>query len=146
MEQERKIKTKIKPNTKTKKLIDLRKVTDPDNDIYICEYCDCRLIPYFDIKGERLTRGKLFQCGKCGLIKDTEMDNLQKPEALTSKGDTQDIFIQHWRQSANTKHKPAIIDPEPGNDDMLKAQGFHVVRTRVTVGGKILRDDYNHTS
>lgn len=123
------------------KIIDLRKATEPDNDIYICEYCDCRLIPYLDINGERLTTGKLFQCGKCGQIKDTSYNDLKRPEQLTARGDNANIFINHIRQPQKpTKPK---FDIDPGDDIMLKGQGFHIVRTRITVNGKIVRDDYD---
>lgn len=123
-----------------RKVIDLRKATEPGSDIYICEHCDCRLIPYFDIKGERLTRGKLFQCGRCGEIKDTEMDNLQRPELLTSRGDTNNaIFLTNIRQPQPTKPKPFDVENE---DDMLRFHGFHIVKTRITSGdGRILRHD-----
>ena len=135
-------------NTKTdkqqqskRKVIDLRKATDPDNDIYICEYCDCRLIPYFDVKGEHITRGKLFQCGKCGQIKDTAAKhNIKREEELTTKGDNaNNLFITHFRQSP--KPKPEKFDIDKGDDLMYKGMGMHIVRTRITVGGKIVRDD-----
>jgi transcription elongation factor Elf1 len=127
--------------TAKRKVVDLRKATDPDDNIFICEHCDIRLIPYNDIKGERLTRGKLWQCGRCGQIKDTEMDNLQHPETLTSRGDTnQNVFLKQLRQPQGPKHKP--YDPEPNDEANLKAQGFHIIKTRITSGdGKILRYD-----
>jgi DNA-directed RNA polymerase subunit M/transcription elongation factor TFIIS len=136
-------KRKLESKKKKVKVIDLRKATDPETDVYICEHCDIRLIPYIDTKGERLTRGKLFQCGRCGQIKDTAMDNIQHPEALTSRGDTnQNIFFTHFRQPQPQKSKP--YDPEPMNDEIFKGQGFHIVRTRVVAGdGKVLRDDSN---
>lgn len=129
------------PYDKSKhKIIDLRKLTDPDDNTYICEFCDVRLIPYFDIKGERLTRGKLFQCGKCGLIKDTAMDNLQRPEQLTSKGDNQAIFFKQIRQPQAVKPKP--FDVEEDENLFLIGQNFHVIKTRITSGdGRILRND-----
>lgn len=125
------------------RITDLRKFTDASSsEAYICEHCDIRLIPYHDIKGERLTRGKLWQCGKCGQIKDTAMDNLQHPEALTSRGDNQDFIFKQFRQPQPTKQKP--YDPEPMNDEIMKGQGFHIIRTRVVSGdGKVLRDDSN---
>ena len=126
-----------------RKVIDLRKLTDPDDNTFICEYCDCRLIPYFDTKGERLTTGKLFQCGKCGQIKDTSYNNLKRPEELTSKGDNLNLSITHLRQPV--KPKPKQFDIDPGDDLMYRAQGFHIVRTRITVNGKIVRDDYDNS-
>lgn len=123
-----------------RRVIDLRKATSPDDDTYICEYCDIRLIPYFDINHERITTGKLFQCGRCGIIKDTSYNDLKRPELLQAKGDNMNLFITHVRQTANMG-KPKPFDPEPGNDELLKGQGFHVVKTRITVGGKILRND-----
>jgi|SRR5689334_726552 hypothetical protein len=126
-------------NKERHKIIDLRKAIDPDNDIYICEHCDVRLIPYFDIKGERLTRGKLFQCGRCGQIKDTTSHDLQKPESLTSRGDNMNVYFNVVRHDNPVKPKPFDIDP--GDDLMYKGQGFHIVRTRITVNGKIVRDD-----
>ena len=123
-----------------RKVIDLRKATEPDDDKYVCEYDDIRLIPYFDLKGDRVTRGKLFICPKCGIIKDTELDNLKHPEQLKSKGDFVEYYIHHARQQI--KKKLHETDPEPGNDEMLKAAGFHVVKTRITSGdGRILRSD-----
>lgn len=128
-----------------RKVIDLRKALDPDNDIYICEDCDCRLIPYFDKKGEYLTApgGKLFQCGKCGQIKDTSGGkfDIKRPEQLTTRGDNQNnLFITHWRQPA--KPKPKQFDIDPGDDAMYKGMGFHIVKTRITSGdGRILRYD-----
>lgn len=123
-----------------RKVVDLRKATEPDNDIFICEHCDCRLIPYYDIKGERLTRGKLFQCGRCGEIKDTEMDNLQRPEALTSRGDiNQSVFFTNFRQLTQSNAKKFDVENE---ELLLKGQGFHVVKTKITSGdGRILRND-----
>ena len=136
-------KRKLEAKKKKVKVIDLRKVTDPDTDIYICENCDVRLIPYIDKEGKRLTRGKLFQCGRCGQIKDTAMDNLQHPEALTTRGDiNQNVFFTHFRQQQSIKPKP--YDPEPMSDEIMKGQGFHIIRTRVVAGdGKVLRDDSN---
>ena len=131
------------------KVIDLRKLTDPDDNTFICEHCDCRLIPYFDIKGEYLTAsgGKLFQCGKCGQIKDTSNQgiyNMKRPEQLTTRGDTaNNLFITHWRQPTRPTPKPFDIDP--GDDLAYKAMGFHIVRTRITLNGKILRDDYDYS-
>lgn len=129
------------PYDKTKhKLIDLRKLTDPDDNTYICEYDDVRLIPYFDTKGERITRGKLFQCPRCGQIKDTEMDNLKKPELLIAKGETQPVNMVHLRQSQPQPHQPFDIDS--GDDQMYKGMGFHIVKTRIMSGdGRILRND-----
>lgn len=129
------------------KVIDLRKALDPDNDIYICEDCDCRLIPYFDKKGEYLTTpgGKLFQCGKCGQIKDTSgvgKFDIKHPEQLITRGDNQSFFITHWRQPQPTT-KPKQFDIDPGDDLQLKASGFHIIRTRITAGGKVLRDTYD---
>lgn len=133
------------------KVIDFRKALDPDNDIYICEHCDCRLIPYFDIKGERLTApgGKLFQCGKCGQIKDTSgvgKYDIKRPEQLTSRGDNADnLFITHWRQPPTAK--PKQFDIDPGDDQMYKGMGFHIVRTHIVSGdGRTLRNDYNENS
>lgn len=135
---------------KQHKIIDLRSLTtNPDNDIYICEHCDCRLIPYFDVKGKYLTapNGKLFQCGKCGQMKDTSnqgIHNIKRPEQLTSRGDNNNnIFITHWRQPQPKRPEPFDIDK--GDDLMLKGMGFHIVRTRITVNGKILRDDYDNS-
>ena len=131
------------------KVIDLRKITDPDDTTFICEYCDCRLIPYFDIKGEYITApgGKLFQCGKCGQIKDTSGENIhsmKRPEQLTTRGDTaNNLFITHWRQPQRQQAKPFDIDP--GDDQMYKGMGFHIVRTRISVAGKIVRDDYDYS-
>jgi len=132
---------KTTSNSKHRKVIDLRKITDPDDNTYICEYCDVRLIPYFDVKGERITRGKLFQCGKCGQIKDTSYNNLKRPEQLTARGDNLNLFITHLRQPQ--PQKPKKFDIDPGDDLMYKGMGFHIVRTRITVNGKILRDDYD---
>ena len=122
-----------------RKVIDLRKATDPDDNTYICEYCDLRLIPYFDVSGERITTGKLFQCGKCGLIKDTSYSDLKRPELLTSKGDNINLAITHVR--AETKGKPKQFDIDPGDDLMYKGMGFHIVKTKITVDGRILRND-----
>lgn len=142
--------SKNKLNDKDKhKVIDLRKALDPDDNIYICEHCDCRLIPYFDKKGEYLTApgGKLFQCGRCGQIKDTSgvgKYDMKRPEQLTSRGDNaSNLFITHFRQPA--KPKPKQFDIDPGDDLAYKAMGFHIVRTRISVGGKILRDDYDRS-
>lgn len=130
---------------KKRKLIDLRKATDQsDNGIYICEYCDIRLIPYHDIEGKRLTRGKLWQCGKCGQIKDTAMDNLQHPEGLTARGDNQQIFLINARQPA--RPKPKQFDIDPGDDLTYKDMGMHITHTRITVGGKVVRDDREYDS
>jgi len=132
-----------------RKVIDFRTALNPDDDIYICENCDCRLIPYFDIQNKYITApgGKLFQCGKCGQIKDTSglgIYNMKHPEQLTTRGDnSQNLFITHWRQP--TKQTPKSFDIDPGDDQQLKAQGFHIVRTRITVNGKILRDDYDNS-
>lgn len=132
-----------------RKVIDFRALTDPDDNTYICEHCDVRLIPYFDVKGQYLTApgGKLFQCGKCGQIKDTSGQgkyDMKHPETLTSRGDTnQNLFITHWRQPQ--RQQPKQFDIDPGDDLQLKAQGFHIVRTRITVNGKILRDDYDYS-
>lgn len=137
-------------NSKSKKkkikVIDLRKLTDPDNDVYICEQDNVRLIPYHDTEGKYLTRGKLFQCGRCGQIKDTERADLQRPETLIARGDTnQNFFFKNWRQESTTK--PKQFDIEPGDDLQLQAQGFHITRTRITSGdGKILRDDNQYTA
>lgn len=128
-------------DTSKRKVIDLRKATEADDGIYICEDCDIQLIPYYDIKGERLTRGKLFQCGRCGIIKDTAGDDLKHPERLTARGDNLDIFFNQPR-STKQKGKPEPFDLDKGDDLMLKGQGFHIVRTRITVGGKVLRDDH----
>ena len=130
------------------KVIDLRKALEADDDTFICEHCDCRLIPYFDVKGEYITApgGKLFQCGKCGQIKDTSgvgKYNMKHPEILTSRGDNAQMFITHWRQPQRQQPKPFDIDP--GDDATLKGQGFHIVRTRITINGKILRDDYDYS-
>ena len=131
------------------KVIDFRSLTDPDDNTYICEHCDVRLIPYFDVKGQYLTApgGKLFQCGKCGQIKDTSGQgklDMKHPEILTTRGDNaNNLFITHWRQPQPTKPKPFDIDP--GDDLMLKGMGFHIVRTRITLNGKILRDDYDYS-
>lgn len=126
-------------NTSKRKIIDLRKATEPDDGNYICEYCDTRLMPYFDVKGERLTSGKLFQCGKCGLIKDTSFNDLKRPEILTARGDNLNLFINHARP--NNKGKPKPFDIDEGDDIQLKAAGFHIVKTRITVGGRVLRND-----
>ena len=141
---------KAKANDKTRhKVIDLRKLTDLDDNTFICEYCDCQLIPYFDVKGQYLTApgGKLFQCGKCGQIKDTSGQgilDMKRPEQLTTRGDNfNNLFITHWRKPS--KPAPKQFDIEPGDDAQLKAQGFHIVRTRITVNGKILRDDYDNS-
>lgn len=126
------------------KVIDFRKATDLDNDIYTCENCDIRLIPYHDIEGKRLTRGKLFQCGKCGQIKDTSMDNLQHPSALVSRGDEQSAFFTMFRQPSPVKQKQQQYDPEPSEDKFMTGNGFHIVRTRIISGdGRVLRDDSN---
>ena len=131
------------------KVIDFRKALEADDDIFICEHCDCRLIPYFDVKGAYITApgGKLFQCGKCGQIKDTSgqgIKDMKHPEQLTTRGDnTNNLFITHWRQPTKPGIKPFDIDP--GDDQMYKGMGFHIVRTRITVNGKILRDDYDNS-
>lgn len=131
---------KDKAKDNKRKLIDLRKATDYYNEVYICEHCDIRLIPYHDIEGTRLTRGKLWQCGRCGQIKDTEMDSLQHPEQLVSRGDNQTIFFKHIRQSDKPKPKP--YDPEPNDLAYTKEAGFHIEKTRITSGdGRILRYD-----
>lgn len=127
-------------NPPSRKVIDLRKATEADDDTYICEDCDIPLIPYYDIKGERLTRGKLYQCGRCGIIKDTTADNLKRPEQLTARGDNLNVFFNQPRSTTN-KGKPEPFDIDKGDDLMLKAQGFHIVKTRITVGGKIVRND-----
>lgn len=129
------------------KVIDFRSVTEQSDDNYICEHCDVRLIPYFDIKGDRLVApgGKLYQCGKCGQIKDTSgqgIHDMKHPEILTTRGDqANNLFITHWRQPQPTKPEPFDIDK--GDDQMYKGMGFHIVRTRITINGKILRDDYD---
>lgn len=134
-------KRKLEQKKKKVKVIDLRKATEPEDGIYICEHDDTRLIPYHDIEGKRLTRGKLFQCGKCGQIKDTSMNDLQRPESLVTRGDEQSTFFTMFRQPpTNTKPKP--YDPEPMMDQIMKGDGFHIVRTKVVSGdGKVLRDD-----
>jgi hypothetical protein len=124
-----------------RKVIDLRKATEADDGIYICEDCDIQLIPYYDIKGERLTRGKLYQCGRCGIIKDTSGDNLKRPEQLTARGDNLNIFFNQPRSTSTNKGKQEPYDLDKGDDLMLKGQGFHIVKTRITVGGKIVRND-----
>lgn len=123
------------------KVIDLRKATEPNNDIYICENDDTRLIPYHDIEGKRLTRGKLFQCGRCGQIKDTSMNDLQHPETLVTRGDEQSTFFTMFRQPPTTTKQPPY-DPEPEWDKIATGNGFHIVRTKVMSGdGRVLRDD-----
>lgn len=124
------------------KVIDLRNATQP-SEIYECEYCNTRLIPYHDVEGKRLTRGKLWQCGRCGQIKDTAMDNLQHPATLTSRGDNNDnIFFKQIRQQSITKKDR--IDFDKGDDLMYKGQGFTIMRTRIVSGdGRVLRDDNN---
>jgi len=128
-------------DTSKRKVIDLRKATEPDDGIYICEDCDIQLIPYYDIKGERLTRGSLYQCGRCGIIKDTAGDNLKRPERLTARGDNLNIFFNQPRSAPANKGKPEPYDLDKGDDLMLKGQGFHIVKTRITVGGKIVRNE-----
>jgi hypothetical protein len=125
-----------------RKLIDLRKATEPDDatTTFICEYCDVKLIPYFDIKHEFITSGKLYQCGRCGQIKDTTARyDMKRQEELTTKGDNNNVFVTHLRQSPNPR-KPKF-DIDKGDDLMYKGMGMHIVRTRITVGGKIVRDD-----
>jgi len=126
----------------TRKVVDLRKATEPDDltTPFICEYCDIKLIPYFDIKKEFITTGKLYQCGKCGQIKDTAAKyNMKRQEELTTKGDNSNVFITHFRQPPKPKKEKFDIDK--GDDLMYKGMGMHIVRTRITLGGKVLRDD-----
>ena len=130
-------------NKKNDKITDLTKATDPQSDIYICEYDDVQLIPYYDIKGERLTTGKLFQCPTCGIIKDTSFSDLKRPEQIISKAQENRFFMENIHvpesQLSRPRHEPYNI--HPADDDMLKGMGGHIVHTRIEVKGRIVRND-----
>src|SRR5215831_18333169 len=132
-----------KSNNNSSKFTDLTGLTDIDSEVYICDNEEpgdnIRLVPYHDIKGERLTRGKLWQCPKCGIIKDTEMDNLQRPEIIINKARENRFLFENlgMPQLYQAPYEPYNI--EPADDQAIEAMGGQIKHTHIEIGGKVIR-------
>ena len=129
------------------RITDLSKLGDQfaDNEVYICDNepvgDDVRLVPYYDVKGERLTRGKLWQCPRCGIIKDTEMDNLQRPEIIVPKAQDNRFFIENIDIPQLYRSPHTRFDIDPADDDAIRAAGGYITHTRIEINGRTIRND-----
>jgi len=126
-------------------ITDLTDLGLDSNEIYICDNEEpgenIRLVPYYDVSGKRLTRGKLWQCPRCGLVKDTEMDNLQRPEIVVNKAKANRFVFESLGtpQLYRSPHQPVDVDPQ--DDEAIKSMGGHILHTKIQIHGKTVRND-----
>ena len=119
------------------KILDLYQFTKQKED-YICEYCEIPMLEYHDIKGERITTGQLFQCGKCGIILDTSMDKIKRPVSLTTNALGIPTLENIPFDIKPKKKKQFDIDPQ--HDEWIKAQGGKIVHSRIVVDGRVVSE------
>jgi DNA-directed RNA polymerase subunit M/transcription elongation factor TFIIS len=116
---------------------------DPDDQVLYCFECSIALLPYEDIDGKHLTRGKLFYCGRCGNITDTEAGQLKYGETFTSEAtkaqNAEVMFETIPTLPEPEKHEQFNIEAD--EEEALKEHGAKILKTRITVGGRVVRDD-----
>ena len=117
---------------------------------------DIALLPYDDIDGSHITRGKLFYCGRCSQIYDTETEDSQNQRQMIKHGDkfTDEITKQAranevvfevipTRAMSLSKSKRDLDRAlDPGDDEKIKQSGWKIVHTRITSADcRLIRND-----
>jgi hypothetical protein len=123
-------------------ITDLTNIQD-EEPVYICDHCEIPLIPYLDIEGTRHTKGELLQCGQCGIIKDTEMDQLKRGESLSSKASAGGPMFESIEidQSPRARSRGEEFDFDKLEDEQIESEGGTILHKRVTsADGRVLLD------
>jgi hypothetical protein len=133
----------------------------PYEDLVLCVACDVGMIKSFnDIispdNNRVLVKKGQYYCRQCGVIQedDTNTNTNIVATTITKKLETTGPRIQQKKPSDNVLFKSIRYDDnnnntgyksfdiDPGDDEMYKAQGFHIVSTKITGGdGRVLRRD-----
>jgi hypothetical protein len=128
-------------------ILDLTDIQD-EEPTYVCDHCEIPMLPYLDIEGTRHTRGELWQCGSCGIIKDTEMDQLKHGESLSSKASAggpmfESIEIDQSPKSTS-RGRGEEFDFDRLEDEQIESEGGTILHKRVTsADGRVLLDKRN---
>jgi hypothetical protein len=119
----------------TDNLIDLANLQTQER-VFECEFCSVALLPYPQLRISNPYAGDGFICPQCGTITDssyTAMRAQVRVEPVDVGGGDSSNVLETIPEEKGLKLERQVYDPEPQEDEQIKAMGGKILNKRVVV-------------
>jgi hypothetical protein len=119
----------------TDNLIDLAGVQQTDR-IFECEFCSVALLPYPALRIQNPYAGDGYICPQCGTITDSSYTPMRAQVRIepVDVGDSSNVLETVPEDKGRAfDDRPQPYDPEPQEDEQIKAMGGKILNRRVVV-------------